>query len=383
MNWNIMSRSAHCAARSNAALQAEISERKRAEEAAASANRAKSEFLANMSHEIRTPMNAILGYAQLLRRDTNLRPRQGDALKTILDSGKHLIDLIDDILDISKIEAGHAQLNVEEFDLHLLLDDVIGMFRHKCQQKSLQLISDWDNSVLRCVGGDQRKLRQVIINLLANAVKFTDRGSVTLAVSNSAANICRFDVRDTGLGIPADALSGIFEPFQQAGNNGARRQRTWFGDCLAACRAPRRQAALRIWPGAGSRFYFEIPLAAASSAQTLPRDSDDHMLHLIADASVSVVVVDDIRENRALLAEMLGAIGCDVHTCASGNEAIGYIAAEKPDIAFIDIMMPDMDGTETARRIIGSCGHITRLVATSASRLSTSNEDFSRRVLMM
>jgi PAS domain S-box-containing protein len=364
-------------AHSNAALQAEISERKRAEENAASANRAKSEFLANMSHEIRTPMNAILGYAQLLRRDSTLRPRQNDALKTILDSGKHLIDLIDDILDISKIEAGHIQLNMEEFDLHAMLSDVLGMFRHKAQQKSLDLSSNLNNSNSWFVRGDQRKLRQVVINLLANAVKFTDAGSVTLLASNPQPDIFRIEVQDTGLGIPPDALKGIFEPFQQARNHGARG-----GSGLGLAIACRHVELLsgklycesRL--NAGSRFYFEIPLTTSSDLAPASPASDEDLIHLATGCAVSALVVDDIHENRALLAEMLEVLGCTVHTCTSGREAIEYINAHQPNIAFIDIMMPDMDGTETARRIIGSCGHVTRLVATSASALEHEQRRF-------
>jgi PAS domain S-box-containing protein len=364
-------------AQSNTALQMEIAERKRAEEAAAAANRAKSEFLANMSHEIRTPMNAILGYSQLLRRDANLNPRQSDALKTILDSGKHLIDLIDDILDISKIEAGHTQLNLEEFDLHVLFEDVIGMFRHRCQQKSLELKTNLKNVETQFVRGDPRKLRQVLINLLANAVKFTDRGSVTLTASTTRSKRCRIEVLDTGVGIPADALQGIFEPFQQAGNNAARG-----GSGLGLAIAWRHVELMggnltcesRL--GGGSKFSFEIPMPSVSTTEPDKCESSEELLHLAAGSAVFAVVVDDVSQNRALLAEMLRSIGCSVHTCASGKEAIQFIMQNNPDIAFIDIMMPDMDGTETARRIISSCGHVAKLVATTASALEHEQRRF-------
>jgi signal transduction histidine kinase len=271
-------------AHSNAALQSEIAERKRAEETAAAANRAKSEFLANMSHEIRTPMNAILGYAQLLRRDSTLRPNQSDALKTILDSGKHLIDLIDDILDISKIEAGHTELYLEEFDLQLLLDDVFGMFRHRCQQKSLQLTLNRTETGHRCVRGDQRKLRQVLINLLANAVKFTDAGSVMLTVSMPQPDVYRFEVKDTGLGIPACALKDIFEPFQQAGNNGARGG-SGLGLAIAWRHVELLGGALGCQSqlGQGSLFSFEIPLSSASNTDSANARADEDFIHLVPD----------------------------------------------------------------------------------------------------
>jgi PAS domain S-box-containing protein len=360
-------------ARSNAALQMEIVERKRAEEYAASANRAKSEFLANMSHEIRTPMNAILGYAQLLRRDTTLLPTQSEAIKTILASGRHLLELIDDILDISKIEAGHVELNDNEFDLYGLIRDAVDMFHQKCEQKSLALSITVDGAREMIVRGDQRKLRQVLINLLANAVKFTDSGGVTVSVEILDVDRFRIEVRDTGIGINPGAMRGIFEPFRQASNSASRG-----GSGLGLAIAKRHidlmggRLVCESQPGAGSRFYFELSMPCVPSVQSnlCSDEADADLLHLAAGSRVHAMVVDDIRENRMVLADMLTALGCDVCTCESGAEALAKIAVSRPDIAFIDIMMPDMDGTDTARRIISRFerGSI-RLVATSASAL--------------
>ncbi|HMB95900.1 MAG TPA: CHASE domain-containing protein, partial [Tepidisphaeraceae bacterium] len=355
-------------ARSNSALQAEIAERTRAEENAFAANRAKSEFLANMSHEIRTPMNAILGYAQLLSRDKTLAPSQSDAIRTVLASGRHLIELIDDILDISKIEAGHVEVNAIQFDLHALLREVAGMFRQKCIQKSLPLAIVGIEPGNLMVRGDERKLRQVLINLMGNAIKFTDSGSVTLSVAKESADRYRFEVSDTGIGIPAAALRGIFDPFQQASNN-ADRGGTGLGLAIAKRHVDLMggQLMCESQPGQGSRFFFALSLPHAASSDLAVELADATMLKLSPAARVDAVVVDDVRENREVLAAMLVAAGCTVRTCAGGEESLRVIAESQPDIAFIDILMSGMDGRVTALRIISRHGLKTvRLVATSA-----------------
>jgi PAS domain S-box-containing protein len=353
-------------------LQVEIAERKRAEEAAAAANQAKSEFLANMSHEIRTPMNAIMGYSQLLQRDAAVHRAHGDAIKTILSSGRHLLELIDDILDISKIEAGYAELEETTFDLHAVVRDMARMFRHRCEQKSLKLTvlgAAEESGII--VRGDERKLRQVLINLLGNAVKFTDGGSITLALSADGANRYTFDVRDSGIGIPAAAQRRIFEPFQQAPNN---REHGGTGLGLAIARRHvdlmGGQLACESRPNEGSRFYFSLILPSVT--QVAGDNSDAAPLLKLAEGThVSVLVVDDILANRQVLAEMLRAAGCEVHTCSSGAEALEQIKQHQIDIAFIDIMMPGLDGIETAKRIIGRIGPgRMRLVATSASAMA-------------
>jgi PAS domain S-box-containing protein len=358
---------------SNEALQVEIAERKRAEEAAAAANRAKSEFLANMSHEIRTPMNAILGYAQLLHRDTTLAADHFDAISTILCSGRHLVELVDDILDLSKIEAGHVEIHSDEFDLAALVHDVTGMFRQRCQQKSLSLLVDGPPEGT-IVLGDQRKLRQVLINLVGNAVKFTDRGDVAINVSQTNCSEFRFEVRDTGIGIPEQAIKGIFEPFQQA-FNGQRRGGTGLGLTIARRHVELMGGRLscRSSADAGSVFSFSLalPLQSVNGDSCALATDAELNLRLAAGTAVRAMVVDDVFENRLVLCEMLRSIGCEVCACDNGHDALRQAMEFHPQIAFIDMMMPGMDGSQTAREMnaaLGACA--PRLVATSASALA-------------
>jgi PAS domain S-box-containing protein len=379
LEQRVQERTAALAA-SNQALQVEIQERRRAQEMAARANRAKSEFLANMSHEIRTPMNAILGYAQLFRRDGTLMSSHADAVRTILSSGNHLLELIDDILDISKIEAGHAEMKLAEFNLHELISEIDQMFRHKCVQKSIQLVIDDPLELRHPVLGDERKLRQVLINLMGNAVKYTDRGAIRLEVRVTAANLYHFEVSDTGIGIPAAALAEVFEPFYQATNSAARGG-TGLGLAIARRQVDLMGGALqaRSEPGRGSSFFFEVKLAASNGTSRWDREdmeAEASAIRLLPDHRINVLVVDDIAANRAVLARMLEALGCTVETCESGQQAIDYLRQHSSDIAFIDMMMPEMDGAETARQIIEVKGRAVRLIATSASALEHEQKSY-------
>ena len=369
---------------SNQALQAEIAERKRAEEAAANASLAKTRFLANMSHEIRTPMNAIIGYSQILNRDPALLEGHRDALETMVASGEHLMSLIDEILDLSKIEAGREYLCETVFDLNSLLRQTTCMLRPRCRQKRIELIfkglvgeSGARNSNPCNVRGDERKLRQVLLNLMANAVKFTDRGTVTLSVKRQG-GIFQFEVADTGIGIPEDALRTIFEPFEQA-LTGARREGTGLGLAIAKRLVDLMGGTLTCASQAdvGSRFTFSLPLVEDENSRISNADcAVDSVSGLImqpppvvlaAGKSIRALVVDDVEENRNVLEEMLLQIGCEVRAASDGEAAIAN-AAWQPHIAFIDIMMPTMPGPALAAMFRAEVGQkIPKLVATSAS----------------
>jgi PAS domain S-box-containing protein len=353
-------------ARANDALVIEIAERKRAEDAAASASKAKSAFLAHMSHEIRTPLNAILGYAQILRRDRSLQPRQKEAIETIASSGNHLFNLIDEVLDLSKIEAGRMELQCSDFDLIELIARMEGMFRHRCEQKRLGLIVEPPLSPPRIVHGDEGKLRQVLINLLGNAVKFTDRGEVRLRVTRGSDGAYQFAVEDTGIGITAEEQAEIFKPFQQ-GHIGASKGGTGLGlaisDRYIQLMGGRLEAASA--PGRGARFFFtlSLPESAFQGREITPANN---VQRLPAGCRVSALVVDDIKENRAILAGMLSDIGCEVLIAENARRAIELAAQEKPDIIFMDIWMPEMNGIDATRHILRQMPK-ARIVAHSAS----------------
>jgi len=372
-----------------------------AKEAAESASQAKSLFLANMSHEIRTPMNAILGYSQILERIPDLPPDQRAAVETIARSGDHLLAMINDVLDLSKIEAGRVELRVEEFDLDALVADLGAMFRFRCQQKGLAWRVETMDGIVRRVRGDQGKLRQILINLLNNAVKFTVKGEVVLRVESEEWRVkneqeagdrerepvgepeCRafvFDVRDTGPGIAVEAQTHLFEPFQQV-QHGQRTEGTGLGLAIS-----RRYAQLmgggvefESQSGQGSRFRCTVPLVPVlreAGRATLPAGT--RVRRLADGVRVRALVVDDIRENRDVLERMLTGLGCEVRTAEDGRTAVELACSDPPDIVFLDIRMPGMDGLQAAqevRRRLGegkspAGGAAPRLVALSASALA-------------
>ncbi len=406
-----------------------------AKEAAESANRAKSLFLANMSHEIRTPMNAILGYSQLLRRDRHATPRQHQALETIENSGRHLLSMINDILDLAKIEAGKMEVRTADFDLASLVRHVAAMCSIRCEQKGLEFkVESTECGVQSAewVRGDESKLRQVLVNLLGNAVKFTEHGTVILRVTrlddaappvapiadpdslvtDHASRITRhalpsthdqslvprpsplaprpsslaprealryrFEVSDTGPGIDAELEARLFQPFQQ-GSEGLRKGGTGLGLALSRQQIELMGGELGVesQPGKGSRFFFTIPLASGKpGSETESLRPHGLGTRLRQGCQVSALVVDDVPQNRDVLSQMLEEIGCEVRVAASGETALTLMAERMPDIVFLDIRMPGMDGVETARRIRQQWGPDRPvLVAVSASVLAHEQTD--------
>ncbi|MEO7932134.1 MAG: CHASE domain-containing protein [Chthoniobacterales bacterium] len=361
-------------ARANEALTSEISVRKQAEEAAAAANRAKSLFLANMSHEIRTPMNAILGYCQILQRAASLPAFQRDAVATIASSGQHLLHLVNEILDLSKIEAGHMELQLAEFDLVELSREMAAMFQQPCEEKSLGLRIEWTGGEdRRIVDGDEGKLRQVLINLLGNAVKFTDQGLVTLRIQPQEEGRCQFEVRDTGIGIAPELQKSVFEPFHQ-GATAVHRGGTGLGLAIARRQVELMGGELEVWSdeGAGSTFFFNIPLQTPVAGSLQPRRS--RMVRSLAPGSrVRALVVDDIEENRAVISHMLESIGCEVRTVDSGPAALAAVAMETPDIVFMDMRLPGMSGIEATQLLVARHKGL-HIVSMSASVLQDERE---------
>jgi signal transduction histidine kinase/DNA-binding NarL/FixJ family response regulator len=370
----------------NRQLRQEINEREKAELAlrgakheAEAANRAKSMFLANMSHEIRTPLNAVLGYAQWLQRDGGLSEAQRRAVDTIGRSGGHLLELINDVLDLSKIEAGRMELKPLDFDLAGLAQDLSGLFRHRCAEKHLDWRVEFPADGPLPVHGDSGKLRQVLINLLGNAVKFTDHGWVSLRVTAGANASYTFEVADSGPGIVAAAQDKIFEAFQQD-SEGQQKGGTGLGLAISRKHVALMGGELRLasTPGQGACFFFSLPLPPARETLRPRSAPPGEVLGLAPGQSVSALVVDDVAVNREVLSKLLQAVGVSVSEADSGEAALRQARETPFDIVFMDYRLPGMNGLQAMREIVRSSGGRCRTVIVSASTFSHESGQFAQ-----
>jgi PAS domain S-box-containing protein len=330
---------------------------RRAKDTAEAATRAKSEFLANMSHELRTPLNGVLGYAQLLQRDRGFNPSQREALDAIAKCGSQLLDLINDVLDLSKIEAGRLEIEEAPADLRRVANDVRFVVAETAHRKGLELTVTVADDVPRSVILDARHLRQVLLNLVGNAVKFTAAGEVRLSIGRAVDGRLQFDVVDTGPGIEPESLSAIFEAFSQT-ETGAAAGGTGLGltisDHLITSMGGRLTVESVV--GEGSRFSFTLPLVEGPhKARPIEQDTDASIPPLDAKLApgqfFTALVVDDSAANRRILASLLESAGLGVISAAGGFEAIELARTQQPRVVFMDLKMNDLDGFEATRRL--------------------------------
>jgi PAS domain S-box-containing protein len=341
--------------------------------AADAANRAKSTFLANMSHEIRTPLNAVLGYTQLLQRDPSVGAAQQRHLEVILRSGDHLLALINDVLEMSKIEAGFRVLDLGTVDLGSLLGDLERMFRLRADAKGLSLAIDRAPSLPPYVVGDEGRLRQVLVNLLGNAVKFTRGGGVSVRARAGGADAPRLvvEVEDTGPGIDAEALGGLFRPFVQARAGIHAQGGTGLGLAISREYARMMGGDITVTSevGVGSVFRLEIPLEVAAIAPAEGAARRGRVVGLAGGAPAPrILVTDDDAYSRTWLILLLEQIGFTVREATDGAEAVALFEAWRPDLVLMDMNMPVMDGYTAIgaiRALPGGAG--AAIVAVTAS----------------
>ena len=337
---------------------------------AVAATIAKSNFLANMSHEIRTPMNSVLGYAQLIARSSGVDSQVQEYVKRIELSGKHLLDLINTILDLSKIESGKSELNESSFDLTNLCNDLTSMFEFRCKEKGLEWIVETNFDQV-FVYADKLKLQQILINLLNNAIKFTQQGHIKLKVSKLSRSKFYFEVIDTGRGISEEGKRKIFEPFHQQFEND-QLIGSGLGLTIATNLIKDMGSSIHVDSelGKGSRFWFEFQLKPVSYEVSKSKQATTKQLKGVA------LVVDDIKDNREIIKCLLQDSGIEVLEAEDGKKAVELVKNRRElnqplDYIFMDILMPTMSGEEAFNQIKNmNIKSNTKIYAVSASTLT-------------
>mgnify|MGYP000016915085 FL=1 len=353
-----------------------------AKEAADNANQSKSDFLANMSHELRTPLNGILGYAQIMNRSQSWGEKERNGVSIIHQCGSHLLTLINDILDLSKIEAGKLDLHPKAFHLPSFLQSIVEIVRIRTEQKQIDLIYLPDAQLPEGIEADEKRLRQVLINLLGNAVKFTDKGSVTFKVevmqcesspdSQSAIQnrLIRFQIEDTGVGMSPDSLSKIFVPFEQVGDTNRQTEGTGLGLAISTKIVNLMSSKIEVKSdfGVGSTFAFTVGVPLAADWVNAAAAAAGKQIFGYHGTQKTILVVDDNWQNRSVISSLLEPLGFAVVEAENGEDGLDKAAQIKPDLIVADLLMPVMDGFEMLRQLRSSESlKNLRIIVSSAS----------------
>ncbi len=332
-------------------------ELQKAKRVADMANQAKSEFLANISHELRTPLNGILGYAQILQRSEELADKERRGARIIEQCGSHLLTLINDILDLAKIEARKLELSVSEFHFPSFLQSVAEICRVRAEQKGINFICQVDTTLPMGIQADEKRLSQVLINLLGNAIKFTDQGSVTLMVEQLATDDLtakvRFSVNDTGVGMTTEQVSKIFLPFEQVGDIKKQTEGTGLGLAISQKIVELMGSKIEVKSeiGKGSTFWFEIAFPEARDWAIAASHLNEGIIVGYQGEKRKVLVVDDRWENCSVIVSLLEPLGFEVIEANDGQEGWEKAIAHSPDLIITDLMMPGMDGYQLLKLI--------------------------------